>query len=108
MDPKVTIHNKNITRERNSRGFSLGELKEAKIAVDRTKSLGIILDSRRNTVYEKNIALLKDILNENIELKKQRKTEAKKQIEEAKSEKTKKKTSAKKSPAKKQKTEEEL
>ena len=93
-------HNKNITRERNSRGFSLGELREANVAVNRANSLGIILDFRRGTVRETNVALLKDILNKNVEAKKQRKVDAQKQTgevkEKVKSEKVKKKASPKK------------
>ena len=77
-------HNKNITREKNSRGFSLGELREANVAVNRANSLGIILDFRRGTVRETNVALLKDLLNKNVEAKKQRKVDAQKQSGEVK------------------------
>ena len=94
MNPKVMTHNKNLTKERNSRGFSLGELREANVSVNRANSLGIILDFRRGTVRETNVTLLKDILNKNVEAKKQRKADAQKQIgevkEKVKSEKAKK------------------
>jgi hypothetical protein len=111
VNPKVMTHNKNITRERNSRGFSLGELREANVAVNRANSLGIILDFRRGTVRETNVALLKDILNKNVEAKKQRKVDAQKQVGEVK-EKVKpekaKKTTAKKVESKKEETKEEM
>ena len=111
MNPKVMTHNKNITRERNSRGFSLGELREANVAVNRANSLGIILDFRRGTVRETNVALLKDILNKNVEAKKQRKVYAQKQVgevkEKIKPEKS-KKTTAKKVESKKEEIEAEV
>lgn len=104
-------HNKNITRERNSRGFSLGELREANVAVNRANSLGIILDFRRGTVRETNVALLKDILNKNVEAKKQRKVDAQTQTgevkEKVKPEKS-KKTTAKKVESKKEEIKEEM
>jgi len=104
-------HNKNITRERNSRGFSLGELREANVAVNRANSLGIILDFRRGTVRETNVALLKDILNKNVEAKKQRKVDAQTQTgevkEKVKPEKS-KKTTAKKVESKKEEIKEEI
>lgn len=78
MNPKILTHFKNLTKERNSRGFSLGEFKEANIPTSQANSLGVILDTKRDTVYEKNVALLKDILKKNKEAKEQRKTEAKK------------------------------
>ncbi len=105
MNPKILTHFKNLTKERNSRGFSLGEFKEAKIPTSQANSLGVILDTKRDTVYEKNVALLKDILKKNKEAKEQRKTEAKKPKEakeQAKPEKTEKKKEAKKTAAKKE------
>jgi len=111
VNPKVMTHNKNITRERNSRGFSLGELREANVAVNRANSLGIILDFRRGTVRETNVALLKDILNKNVEAKKQRKVDAQTQTgevkEKVKPEKS-KKTTAKKVESKKEEIKEEM
>ena len=103
MNPKVMTHSKNITKERNSRGFSLGELREAKIPVNRANSLGIILDFRRGTVRESNVTLLKEITDKNVEAKKQRKIDAQKQVEEikVKPEKTKKKVTKKKAAPKK-------
>ncbi len=99
-------HSKNITKEKNSRGFSLGELREANINVNRANSLGIILDFRRGTVRENNVALLKDLLNKNIEAKKQRKADTKKQTgevkEKVKPEKVKKKVAPKKVAPKKE------
>ena len=75
---------KNIAKERKGRGFSLGELREAKIPVNRANSLGIILDFRRGTVRESNVALLKELLTKNIEAKRQRKLNVQKQTEEVK------------------------
>ena len=112
MNPKVMTHSKNITKERNSRGFSLGELREANIPVNRANSLGIILDFRRGTVRESNVTLLKDIVDKNIEAKKQRKIDAQKQVEavkeKVKPEKTKKKVTKKKAAPKKVEVEEEV
>jgi len=106
MNPKVMTHSKNITKEKNSRGFSLGELREANVSVNRANSLGIILDFRRGTVREGNVNLLKDLVNKNIETKKQRKVDAQKQAKEVKEnvkpEKVKKKLSLKKVSSKKE------
>lgn len=111
MNPKVMTHNKNITRERNSRGFSLGELREANVTVNRANSLGIILDFRRGTVRENNVILLKDLLNKNVEAKKQRKVDAQKQVgevkEKVKPEKTKKTVAKKVAAPKKEEAKEE-
>jgi hypothetical protein len=97
-------HSKNITKEKNSRGFSLGELREANINVNRANSLGIILDFRRGTVREHNVALLKDLLNKNVEAKNQRKADVKKQTgevkEKVKPEKAKKPAARKAAPKK--------
>ncbi|KYC45728.1 MAG: 50S ribosomal protein L13e [Candidatus Methanofastidiosum methylothiophilum] len=105
-------HSKNITKERKARGFSLGELREANVSVNRANSLGIILDFRRGTVRESNVALLKDILNKNIEAKKQRKIDSGKQTQEvkekAKPEKVKKKVVTKKVAPKKEEIKEEV
>lgn len=84
MNSKVMTQSKNIAKERKGRGFSLGELREAKIPVNRANSLGIILDFRRGTVRESNVALLKELLTKNIEAKHQRKLNVQKQTEEVK------------------------
>ena len=104
MNSKVMTQSKNITKERKGRGFSLGELREAKIPVNRANSLGVILDFRRGTVREHNVALLKDLLNKNVEAKNQRKADVKKQTgevkEKVKPEKAKKPAARKAAPKK--------
>jgi len=112
VNSKVMTQSKNITKERKGRGFSLGELREAKIPVNRANSLGVILDFRRGTVRESNVALLKELLTKNIEAKNQRKIDAQKQTEEVKQKekpkKTEEKSSAKKVVTKKEEAKEEV
>jgi len=42
------------------RGFSIGEIKAAGLSVREARLLGIYVDERRDTVYEENIAALKE------------------------------------------------
>mgnify|MGYP000480481882 CR=1 FL=1 len=44
------------------RGFSVGEIKAIGLTVREARLLGIYVDERRNTVYEENIAALKEWL----------------------------------------------
>lgn len=43
-------------------GFSLGELKEAGLAVDQARRLGLAVDLRRKSKHEENVKRLRDIL----------------------------------------------
>ncbi len=47
---------------RGGRGFSLSELKEARVSVGSTRRLGIYVDPRRRTRHEANLRLLERIL----------------------------------------------
>lgn len=47
---------------RDGRGFSLNELKEAKVPVGTARKLGICIDARRRTSHEANLRLLEGIL----------------------------------------------
>ncbi|MDW8033429.1 MAG: ribosomal protein L13e [Nitrososphaerota archaeon] len=47
---------------RQARGFSLGELKEAGLNVDKARKLNIPIDPRRKSKHEKNINRLKEFL----------------------------------------------
>lgn len=49
-------------KQRLGRGFSLGELKEVKLSLKQALKLGVPVDSRRRTVHENNIRVLKDFL----------------------------------------------
>jgi large subunit ribosomal protein L13e len=50
-------------RLRKGKGFSIEELKKAKINLQFARSLGIAVDRRRHTVRKENIETLKNILN---------------------------------------------
>ncbi|BCU70867.1 50S ribosomal protein L13e [Stygiolobus caldivivus] len=51
-------YNRKETKE--GRGFSIGEIKEAKIDFQRAKKLGIRIDKRRKSVHRENVeAVLK-------------------------------------------------
>jgi len=49
-------------RPRKGRGFSLGELREAGISLDKAKRLGLYIDKRRDTVHQENVEALKDLV----------------------------------------------
>ena len=49
-------------KQRIGKGFSLGELKEAKLSIKRALKLGVPVDPRRKTVHEGNIKALNDLL----------------------------------------------
>jgi large subunit ribosomal protein L13e len=54
-------------RARKGKGFSLGELKEAKISPGKAKMLGVPIDTRRKTSYDDNIEILKEYIESAIE-----------------------------------------
>lgn len=49
-------------KERKGRGFSLSELKEAKLSYTEARKKKIFVDKRRKTKYDGNVKLLKSIL----------------------------------------------
>jgi len=57
-----TITSRKRTRE--GRGFSRNELLQAGLSFGEALRLGIPIDKRRNTVYEENVATLKNWVNE--------------------------------------------
>ncbi|MCE4606738.1 MAG: ribosomal protein L13e [Desulfurococcales archaeon] len=44
------------------RGFSIGELGEAGLAVKKARKMGLPIDERRRSVHEYNVSKLKEIL----------------------------------------------
>jgi len=55
---------KSRTKERKAKGFSTGELVEAKVEWTDLNRMGIHVDPRRKTVIPKNVETLKDIKKE--------------------------------------------
>jgi large subunit ribosomal protein L13e len=57
-----SVVQKKGNRTKEGRGFSRGELKEAKINVKRALKLGVPVDLRRKTKHEENVKRLKQYL----------------------------------------------
>jgi len=55
MEPKVKTH----LRIRAGHGFSIEELKQAGISLEKTKGLKLRIDKRRSSAYKENIEALK-------------------------------------------------
>jgi len=53
-------------KKRKGRGFSLEELKLARISIKEAKKLKIYIDKRRKSVYEENVKFLKKLKNQNL------------------------------------------
>ena len=51
-------------KQRHGRGFSRGELKKAGLSLKEALRLGIPVDSRRRTLHEENINLIKRFLED--------------------------------------------
>ncbi|MEM3713271.1 MAG: ribosomal protein L13e [Thermoproteota archaeon] len=47
---------------RQAKGFSMGELKEVGLSIDKAKKLGIPVDPRRKSKHEENVNRLKEFL----------------------------------------------
>ncbi len=47
---------------REGRGFSIGELKEAGLTLERAKRLGLRIDKRRRSVHSWNVKVLKELV----------------------------------------------
>ena len=47
---------------RKGRGFSVGELKEARISLEEARRLRIYIDQRRKTVHKENVEVLNDMV----------------------------------------------
>lgn len=61
LRPSVKIAGSN--RMRKGRGFSLGELKEAGLSLEKAKAMNIPVDKRRKSVHKENVELLKKFLS---------------------------------------------
>ncbi len=48
---------------RKGKGFSIGELKEAGLTIEKAKKLKISVDKRRKTIFQHNVEKLKEIAN---------------------------------------------
>ncbi len=59
--PIVKVAGSNKTRK--GRGFSLGELKEAGLTVEKARAMGLYVDKRRKSVHKENVELLKKLLS---------------------------------------------
>lgn len=59
--PIVKIAGSNRTRK--GRGFSLGELKEAGLTVEKARAMGLYVDKRRKSIHKENVELLKRLLS---------------------------------------------
>lgn len=49
-------------KQRIGKGFSIGELKEAKLNIKKALKLGVPVDPRRRTIHEGNVKALSDLL----------------------------------------------
>jgi len=50
------------SKKRVGKGFSLGELKEAKLSLEEAKKLGLRIDKRRKSLHAENVKALRDYL----------------------------------------------
>lgn len=54
------VKHRGVVRE--GRGFSLSELKEAKLTIDLAKKLGVAVDKRRKSLRKENVETLKELI----------------------------------------------
>jgi len=64
-------------KQRIGKGFSLGELKEAKLNIKKALKLGILVDTRRKTTHKENVKALIDFLENKKLLQSQRRKRTK-------------------------------
>ncbi|MHC1605176.1 MAG: ribosomal protein L13e [Candidatus Methanofastidiosia archaeon] len=58
IKPGVNTTYQNTTKEREGRGFSKNELKEAGMSIKNALRIGLPVDKRRKTSYQKNIKII--------------------------------------------------
>lgn len=56
---KAQIRKPDNTGQRNGKGFSKGEVKKADLNTVNARKMGLPVDSRRRTVHDKNIEVIK-------------------------------------------------
>lgn len=82
MKPRVYSSGKT----RNAKGYSEEEIKQANLNVRSARKLGLLVDKRRNTVYEENVESIKKTIE-----REKKKKEYKKKGKKIKTQKPKKK-----------------
>ncbi|MEM2637338.1 MAG: ribosomal protein L13e [Candidatus Korarchaeota archaeon] len=59
---KIDVSRPTGVNKKKLRGFSIGEIKEAKLTIAKARSFGIPVDKRRRTVYKENVKILQEVL----------------------------------------------
>lgn len=62
--PESVVKSPKEPKQRRGRGFSIGETKEAGLAVADARQMGIIVDDRRKTVHPENVEILKQYVKD--------------------------------------------
>ncbi|MEM1930625.1 MAG: ribosomal protein L13e [Sulfolobales archaeon] len=63
VKPPILIKDRGTTKNlRRGRGFSLCELEKAGLNVEKSRSMGIPVDTRRRSCHEWNIRILQELL----------------------------------------------
>ncbi len=60
--PRLVKHGPVDPGVRKGRGFSIGELREAGLTLEKAKRLGIYIDKRRRSIHPWNVEALRDYL----------------------------------------------
>jgi len=67
--PRLISQGRLPPKWRIGRGFSILEIREAGLTIDKARKLGIYVDKRRRSKHEINVKILKDFLKELGEIK---------------------------------------
>ncbi|MEM0065718.1 MAG: ribosomal protein L13e [Sulfolobales archaeon] len=63
VKPPILVKNRGVSRNlRHGRGFSLCELEKAGLDVEKARSMGVPVDTRRKSCHEWNIRILQELL----------------------------------------------